>query len=305
MMRFWISKNSEVPVRAQLVTQVMLAIASGDLAAGGRLPSTRAVARRYGVHPNTVAAAYRSLVERQYIELRRGSGHFVAEPATGRMPSTPALESLIDLLISEGKNRGLLPSELTSMIEMRSRVRAAKRILVVESDPGLCEIIVHEISSAMDTDISAISFEEFAAEPDPAGALIVAFSDEKPKIDPLLGSDDACIYLRGRSVAGVLSDETRPGDEDLIGVFSGWQGFLTFARVMLAAARIEPGNIVVRSTDEPGWLKSAGRVSTVICDQVTSQHLHTHPHVKVFSIISDESISELRTKLDLSVSNPA
>jgi DNA-binding transcriptional regulator YhcF (GntR family) len=304
-MRFWISKNSEVPVREQLVTQVMLAIASGDLAPGGRLPSTRSIAMRYGIHPNTVAAAYRSLVERRYIELRRGSGHFVGEPANGRMPSTPALESLIDLLISECKNRGLSPSELASMIEIRSRVRAAKRILVVESDPGLCEIIVHEISSAMDTDISAISFEEFAAEPDPAGALIVAFSDEKPKIDPLLASDNACIYLRGRSVAGVLSDETRPGEDDLIGVFSGWQGFLTFARVMLAAARIGPGNIVVRSTNEPDWCRSADLVSTVICDQVTSQHLHTHPRVKVFSLISDESISELRSKLEFSVSDAA
>ncbi len=298
-MRFWISKNFDVPVREQLVTQVMLAIASGDLAPGGRLPSTRSIARRYGIHPNTVAAAYRTLVERNAIELRRGSGYFVAEPTNGRPSSTTELESLIDLLLAQATNRGLSMSELESMIEMRSRVRTGKRILVVESDPGLCEIILYELSSAMDANISAITFEEFAAEPAPRSALIAAFSDEKPKIDPLLSTDDHCIYLRGRSVAGALSDAVRPADNELIGVFSGWDGFLAFARVILAAARIEPGNIVVRSTNEPEWIESANRVSTVICDRVTADSLHSHSRVSVFPLIADDSIAEIRNTLDI------
>ena len=56
-MRLWLSKNSEVPLREQLVTQIVLGIVSNDLKAKQRLPSTRDLARRYDVHANTVSAA--------------------------------------------------------------------------------------------------------------------------------------------------------------------------------------------------------------------------------------------------------
>ncbi len=60
-MKIWLSKNSEVSVREQLVAQISLGIVSRDLRAGDRLPSTRELARRFEIHPNTVSAAYREL----------------------------------------------------------------------------------------------------------------------------------------------------------------------------------------------------------------------------------------------------
>jgi GntR family transcriptional regulator len=73
-MRLWISKNSEVPIREQLVTQIVLGIASSDLRVAERLPSTRELARRYDIHANTVSAAYRELAKRGWVEFRKGSG---------------------------------------------------------------------------------------------------------------------------------------------------------------------------------------------------------------------------------------
>lgn len=58
-MRLWLSKNSEVPIREQLVTQIVLGIVSNDLKISERLPSTRDLARRYDIHANTVSAAHR------------------------------------------------------------------------------------------------------------------------------------------------------------------------------------------------------------------------------------------------------
>ena len=63
-MRLWISKSSEVPIREQLVTQIVLGIVSNDLKSSERLPSTRDVARRYHIHANTVSSAYRELAIR-------------------------------------------------------------------------------------------------------------------------------------------------------------------------------------------------------------------------------------------------
>src|SRR5215212_7824652 len=96
-MRLWLSKNSEVPLREQLVTQIVLGIVSGDLQPGQRLPSTRELARRFSIHSNTVSAAYRELSERGWVEMRKGSGIYVKAHASGALPET-ALE--LDQLIA-------------------------------------------------------------------------------------------------------------------------------------------------------------------------------------------------------------
>src|ERR1700746_2649119 len=78
-MRFWISHASEVPIREQLTTQIVLAILSEDLKPGTRLPSTRELARRFRIHANTVSAAYKDLEKAGWLELRQGSGVYIRE----------------------------------------------------------------------------------------------------------------------------------------------------------------------------------------------------------------------------------
>ena len=70
-MRLWISKSSEVPIREQLVTQIVLGVVSNDLKVAERLPSTRELARRYKIHANTVSAAYGELARRGWVEFRK------------------------------------------------------------------------------------------------------------------------------------------------------------------------------------------------------------------------------------------
>ena len=78
-MKLWLTKNSEIPIKLQITTQVRVAVAAGDLKAGDRLPSTREIARRFSVHPNTVSAAYRELAIAGDVVKRDGSGVFVTE----------------------------------------------------------------------------------------------------------------------------------------------------------------------------------------------------------------------------------
>ncbi|HKD75251.1 MAG TPA: GntR family transcriptional regulator, partial [Ktedonobacterales bacterium] len=95
-MRLWFSANSDVPLYRQLTTQVQLAILSGDLRPGDRLPSTRELARRFAIHPNTVSAGYRELEHDGWTELRHGSGVYVCD----RRPPETA-EAHIDAYIAE------------------------------------------------------------------------------------------------------------------------------------------------------------------------------------------------------------
>src|SRR5271163_156379 len=93
LMRFWITKNSELPVREQLVRQVLHGILSEDLPSGHKLPSVRAVARRHQIHSNTVSAAYHDLLEQGWLELRRGSGLYVR-------PLAPSGDGQLDQLLA-------------------------------------------------------------------------------------------------------------------------------------------------------------------------------------------------------------
>jgi DNA-binding transcriptional regulator YhcF (GntR family) len=295
-MKFWISKNSEVPVREQITTQVSLAVASGDLAPGDRLPSTREISRRYGVHPNTVAAAYRKLVEDEVLEFRHGSGYFVCEKTVGK-PVT-AIDSAIDQLLRLARESEISADELMTRIRMRTDHSGLKKVLLIESDEGLRDILIYEIDRAVQADIASISFQEFAESEFDDDIVLTAFFDEKPKIEPLLKDGAKCIFLNGRSVATVLSAETRPTENQTIGVASGWNGFLTIARIMLTAAKIEPGNVVVRSTQDEGWEDAVSRASFVICDSLTATRLSSKSVAKPFSVISDESIEDLVRSLN-------
>jgi GntR family transcriptional regulator len=74
------------------VTQVVLAILSNDLRPGDRLPTTRELARRFGVHPNTISAGYRQLEREGWTEYRHSSGVYVC--ANSDPPTTP--EQILD-----------------------------------------------------------------------------------------------------------------------------------------------------------------------------------------------------------------
>jgi DNA-binding transcriptional MocR family regulator len=75
---FQVVRSSPVPLADQLVEGLSTLILTGRLTPGARLPSVRSLARRAGVSPFTVTAAFERLLARGLIESRRGSGHFVA-----------------------------------------------------------------------------------------------------------------------------------------------------------------------------------------------------------------------------------
>ena len=66
------------PLYRQLYERVRGAILMGQLTAGTRLPSTRALARELGVARNTVMLAYGQLLAEDYLESKVGYGTVVA-----------------------------------------------------------------------------------------------------------------------------------------------------------------------------------------------------------------------------------
>jgi len=289
-MKIWIAKNSEVPVREQLMTQITLAVAAGDLAIGEKLPSTREIARRCGVHANTVSSAYQKLVDQNVLEFKQGSGYYVAELASERIERVRSLDELMENFFESAKALGFDEAAIIRRLKRPRSVSRFDSIAVIDPDAGLRDIIVHELSESFPA-AQVLGLEKLLDVR--SGCLFTAMLDEKPKIDPMLNDGQKCVYLKGRSVSASMSGASRPSANDLIAVASGWDGFLAFARIMLLAADIEPGRLVIRSTRDEEWKNSIRSASMIICDTLTANDLSDLGNVRTFRVVSDESLAEL------------
>ena len=76
-------RDGSLPLTGQISTQLRAALADGRLAAGERLPSSRALATALGVSRTVVTTVYTQLFAEGWLEGRHGSGTYVAEGAPG------------------------------------------------------------------------------------------------------------------------------------------------------------------------------------------------------------------------------
>lgn len=292
-MKIWLSKNSEIPVREQLITQVTIGVLSGDLQVGDRLPSTREIARRYQIHSNTVSSAYQKLADDGWLAFKKGSGFYVREADQALLNTEMQLDRLITEFLRSAHLLGFSPGEVRSRIEGRFKPKATRKILIIESDVKLREIIAHEIGSAADTEVIGASFADFAGKMLNHRSVFAAMIDEKPKIESVLSPERDCMYLRARSVAEAMAGQRRPSPDDLIAVVSGWDRFLMMAKTMLVAANLDPASLIVRHTAEKGWKNGLKAASMIICDSLTASALPASEKIRSFQIVSDESINDV------------
>lgn len=290
-MKIWLSKNSEVPVREQIITQITLGIASGDLAVGTRLPSTREIALRYHIHSNTVSNAYQILAEQGWLEFRKGSGFYVRE--TNSQTGANSLDRLIAQFVHAAQTAGFSLEEIKTRSAHFFASNHSNQLFVIESDAGLREILVEEIREATKLDVAGAEFENLEKILQMRGANFTAMFDEKAKLGAVLPPDKTCVFLKTNSPAASMKGEARPTAADLIAVVSGWENFLTLAKTMLVAVQIEPESLIIRSTRETNWRKGLSAASMIICDSLTAKDLTELQNVRIFRLIAEESFGEL------------
>lgn len=75
--QFRLDMKSGVPVYRQLIDQVLVAIAAGQLTAGDQLPTVRQLAVDLSINPNTVVRAYKELEIRGMLTTQQGTGTFI------------------------------------------------------------------------------------------------------------------------------------------------------------------------------------------------------------------------------------
>ncbi len=296
-MKIWLSKNFEVSVREQIITQIMLGITSGDLPVGEKLPSTQEIARRFQIHSNTVSNAYRKLAENGWIEFKKGSGFYVCEVSAKKSGEEFLLDSLITDFIKTAQLKGFSKREIQDRLQNWFS-NQPEQIILIESDEDFREILIEEIRQATKFKVSGISLEEFQGEYQKSNAIFTAMSDEEFKIQKVLPANKTCFYLKSRSVPASMIGESRPGREDLIAVVSGWEKFLHLAKTILIAANIESDSLIIRSIKEEKWQNGLQNAAMIICDSLTAQQFSQKDKIRPFFLISDESLLELQNLIE-------
>ena len=295
-MKIWIKKNSEISVREQIVTQISVGVASRDLKPGNKLPSTRELARRFDIHPNTVSAAYRELARANLVEQRRGSGVFVA-PYGNVGEAVNDIDSMINDLVSRAAAAGYSRTHLGAAMERWLKSAERTRLVVVESDPGLRAIMVDEVRAQTGLLATAYPLEKINLADFDEFTIFTALFDEKDKLGRVLAPGQKALYLDVNSVPQSLVGADRPSDDEPVAVVSGWEQFLALARVYLLAARIHPDTLIFRSTNKPGWKRGLKYASIIICDSSTAAEFPDDKRLRVFKLLNEDSLKKLQHAL--------
>lgn len=298
-MKIWLSKNSEVSLREQLTRQIMAAISSGDLQSGDKLPSVRELALRFKIHQNTVSIAYQWLEENKWVESRQGSGVFVCKLAkekreTAGFEAENELDALISQFFRQTQRLGFTNSQIESSFRKFLITPKPEHILIVENDEYLRRIIFTELHSAINFPVFAISLEELINSSLSNNSIIVALPETAEKLREVF-SNTTIVSLKINSAQVGIQGQQRPQADKLIGIVSGWEMFLRWSKTFLIAVGIEMESILVRDAREKHFDKGLDSCVFVITDSATAQILPKSLSKRIFYLIADDSIEELKS----------
>lgn len=305
-MQIWLSKESDVPLREQLIAQIKLAILSQDLKPGEKLPSTRELARRFKIHSNTVSAAYRELAEAGWVDMRAGSGIYARTfKSETQFEAQLDLDNLIVEFLRVARRKDFSLADIQLRIRHWMRLQPPDHFLVIDPDPHFREILEAEIKEAIGFRVEGASVDDCANHGILVGAVPVALYGQAEVVAAALPPKMACLLIRTRSVSETLKDEKRPSESDLITVVSHWPDFLRYAHSVLAAVNVDPDSLSFRDASEKGWDRGLRASSFVITDAATAARMPPGIHVRIFRIIADSSLAELRSYVEKFLTRPS
>jgi DNA-binding transcriptional regulator YhcF (GntR family) len=293
-MRLWLSKNSEVPIREQLVTQIVLGIVSNDLKVSERLPSTRDLARRYEIHANTVSAAYRELAKRGWVEFRKGSGVYVRERADGKLEQQLALDQLVTRFFRNLREEGHTLADIQDAVRRAFSLQRPDRFVLLESDPELREILVAEVANGAKVRVTGAGPTDLDGAVSLAGATPLVLYGHLEEFGERIDPQTDLLVLHSASVVERMQGQTRPPVDALVAIVSRWPEFLRWARTMLVAAGLDADALSFRDARERDWDKGLRSATFVITDSLMAPRIPSGCVVKVFRVLAESSIKEIR-----------
>lgn len=294
-MRLWVSHRSDVPIPEQIATQIILGILGDDLLPGQRLPSTRALARRFQIHPNTVTAGYRQLERDGWVEIHHGSGAYVRSHVSAVNSNDPpaALDRSIAQLFHAARKLDIPLAQLRARLQTWLALQPPDHFLVVEPDEELRQIVIHEIQAAVTLPVKGCSLEDCSREEIFDSAIPVALPSKVERVRTCLPPGVGMIELRVRSAPASLAQYLPAPSDALVAIASRWNAFRTLAHTMLIAAGFHADALLFRDAREPGWQDALEPCAAIVCDSLTATQFAGSARVVCFSLLTEASLREL------------
>ena len=120
-MEFIVNPNSKETIYEQIIFQVKLLIANGELKIGDSIPSVRNLAKSLSVSTLSVQRAYTELQKEGIIESTEGKGNYVSanlSKSSLKDALIRAVEEEAQRVIHIAKQNGIELSELTELIQL-------------------------------------------------------------------------------------------------------------------------------------------------------------------------------------------
>jgi GntR family transcriptional regulator len=121
-MEIKLNRKDQLPIHAQLKTQLVYLIRSGELKPGTQLPTVRQLAGFLRVNRNTVSKVFSEMEKEGYLSCEPGRGTFVAEKikeSKMRLNRMDKLLTIVDESIDRAKQLGFTSDEFYSIMYAR------------------------------------------------------------------------------------------------------------------------------------------------------------------------------------------
>ena len=220
-----------------------------------RLPSTRELARRYGIHANTASAAYQQLEQEGWIELRHGSGVFVkASPPLAPQSPRQATEYALDQLIGElmaGASKLGAPESMVrgSGCANGLALTPPSRGPVIDPEPELRSILIDEMRQALRLPIEECTPEEAGRPGRIDGAMPVTVPSKAALLRAVARRSRADRAHGASGLAELMVHLQRYQPKhagELVGIASRCRSLCGSPRRCLVAAGLAPESLLVR-----------------------------------------------------------
>ena len=295
-MSIQISKRSEVPLREQIAEQVIYQIVTGKWKAGAPLPSVRELARRLGIHHNTVSEAYSSLVERGWLVRRRGSRLHVRSAENAAAVRAGDLNGMVDALIHYARQQNWTMQELRVRVLQRLAAAPSDHVLLVESEPGLRALLQAELQAALSVPVKACSLDELKEQ---AGRLIgaqVAAPNYLAKaLAPLLAASRPLVELRFGTIDPAREKMRGLDKPSIIAIVSVSPAIVLMARGLFGPAE-QQGHTLATYLFPLDHSSGLGAADLVFCDAIAMKKVRSRRATE-FHLISSDSIESLAAAL--------
>ncbi len=294
---FVLNRKGGVPLHDQLLAQLEMMILGGGIAPGQRLPSVRVLARRLGLHANTVSGAYQELEKAGHVELRRGAGVFVREGAPLVLEDARGLDEMIRLALNAAFRKGHAAPEIRAAVERWLRAAPSDRVVVVDPVPETTELVAHEVRRALGVPASGCTLQQLADDPALlSGALALALPYHAGKVSQLVpGAPVKTIHVGATAVEKKLVAGLPVGATVL--VVSRSAILLQFAKALVGSLRGDELLVEARlASARAEWRRVAPVADVVFADVLAAPLLReTGPRrLHELRLVGDDDLARVR-----------